>query len=171
MTRLWRPDGTKRYDIILDMIMHAIEAQSCSLYLQQSGRMSLYTYYPSEPPSPPAFLNLKDPLISQVMQQRKVITIRDLLAEQPSVQKVAYMAGPLIDRQGQVIGIVTVDKISLLKFTPNAVRLFTAMLHMASVALQITSPELEHAWNAYLNWVDQNMTQRSVPIAKEQGKE
>jgi K+-sensing histidine kinase KdpD len=169
MTQVWQPDGTKRYNAILDMIAHAIEAQACSLYLNHHGRMILYTYHPVGASEPPSVLNLKDPLIRQVIRQRKVITVRDLLTEQtPVLQKTAYMAGPLIDRKGQVLGIVIIDKIALLKFTPNAVRLFATMLHMASVALQTASPELERAWNEYLRWVDENMTHHSVRVVKEQ---
>jgi GAF domain-containing protein len=167
MAQVWQPNGKKRYDAILDMVMSALEAESCALYLSQNAQLSLYISRPAGFAELPSFLDLQDPLIRRVMQLRKVITVRDLLAENKVVsQRAALMAGPLIDRKGQVIAIVTVNRIALLKFTPNAVRLFTSLLHMASVALQTASPELETAWNEYLRWVDENETKSALPTIK-----
>ena len=167
MAQVWHPSGKKRYDAILDMVMCAIEAQSCALYIQQHAQMSLYTSCPAGLAEHPALLDVQDPLIRRVVQLRKVVTVRDLLAENKAVsQRAALMAGPLLDRKGQVIAIVTVDRIALLKFTPNAVRLFASLLHMASVALQTASPELEDAWNRYLRWVDENETKQALSATK-----
>ncbi len=57
---------------------------------------------------------------------------------------------PLISsvmRQRQ--GIVIIDNIPMLKFTPAAVRLFSSILHMASLVLQIALPKGETDQNAY----------------------
>ena len=93
-----------------------------------------------------AVLNLDDPLIRRVIRQRQVSTVRDLLAEEKVVsQKTAVMAGPLIDRNKQIMGIVIVDHMPLLYFSSRAVGLFSSILQMSSIALQMASitPELD----------------------------
>lgn len=150
MAQLWKLKGDERYTAILDMVMHVLEAQSCVLYLQRRGQMHFYAYQPAGAHTYAPTLNLDDPLISSVMRQRQVCTIRDVLTQGQAVsQKVAVMAGPLLDDHEQVVGIVIIDTIPMLKFTPAAVRLFSSMLHMASLVLQRALPEGETDQNAY----------------------
>ncbi len=150
MAQLWKLKGDKRYTAILDTVMHVLEAQSCVLYLQRRGEMHFYACQPAGAYTYVPALNLDDPLISSVMRQRQVCTIRDVLAQGQTVsQKVAVMAGPLLDDHKQVVGIVIIDNIPMLKFTPAAVRLFSSILHMASLVLQIALPKGETDQNAY----------------------
>ena len=146
MTQLWKRNGTERYVAILDMVMHALEAQSCALYMQRNGQVILCASRAGESVEHAAALNLDDPLIRRVIRQRQVSTVRDLLAEEKVVsQKTAVMAGPLIDRNRQIMGIVIVDHMPLLNFTSRAVGLFSSILQMSSIALQMASitPELD----------------------------
>jgi len=120
--------------------MHALEAQSCALYMQRNGQISLCASRAVESVEHAATLNLDDPLIRRVIRQRQVSTVHDLLAEEKMVsQKAAVMAGPLIDRNGQIVGIVIVDHVPLLKFTSRMVRLFSSILQMSSIALHMAS--------------------------------
>jgi hypothetical protein len=122
------------------MVMHALEAQSCALYMQRNGQMFLYASRTGESVEHAATLNLDDPLIRRVIRQRQVCTVRDLLAEEKVIShKAAVMAGPLIDRNGQIMGIVIVDHMSFLKFTSRVVRLFSSILQMSSIAMQMAS--------------------------------
>ncbi len=150
MAQLWKLKGDERYTAILDTVMHVLEAQSCVLYLQRRGEMHFYACQPAGAYTYAPALNLDDPLISCVMRQRQVCTIRDVLTQGQAVsQKVAVMAGPLLDDHEQVVGMVIIDNIPMLKFTPAAVRLFSSILHMASLALQRALPEGETDQNAY----------------------
>ena len=137
IVQLWQLNGKERYSAILDMVMHAIEAQSCALYLQYHDVMQLRVTRSVDKYAHAPVLNLADPLISRVIQLRQVCTVRDALAEEEMVsRKVAVMAGPLFDDNGQMMGVVVVDNIPLLKFTPGTVQLFSSLLQIASIALQ-----------------------------------
>ena len=138
MMQLWERNGTERYAAVLDIVMHALEAQSCALYMQRNGQISLCASRAVESVEHAATLNLDDPLIRRVIRQRQVSSVHDLLAEEKMVsQKAAVMAGPLIDRNGQIVGIVIVDHVPLLKFTSRMVRLFSSILQMSSIALHM----------------------------------
>lgn len=142
MVHLWQSSGKERYSAVLDMVMHAIEAQSCALYVKCNDLMSLCVARSVDTYVHATLLNLDDPLISRVMQQRQVCTVRDSLAEEKIIsQKVAVMAGPLFDRRKQIVGMVVVESIPLLKFTPGAVQLFSSLLQVGSLALQTTAAE------------------------------
>lgn len=137
MVQLWQSNGKERYSAVLDMVMHAIEAQSCVLYLQCHDVMQLCVARSVDKYAHAPVLNLDDPLISRVMQLRQVCTVRDALAEEKMLsRKVAVMAGPLFDSNEQMVGVVVVDDLPLLKFTPGTVQLFSSLLQIASIALQ-----------------------------------
>lgn len=137
MTHLWKLNGNERYSAILDIVIYAVEAQSCALYMQRNGFLHLSAARPIEGSLYPPVLNTNDPLVKRVIEQRKVSTIRDSLTQEKSVSReVAVMAGPLLDQAGKIMGIVIIDNMSLLKFTPGAVRLFSSILQMVSLSLQ-----------------------------------
>jgi hypothetical protein len=143
LANLWKFDGDDRYRAILDVAVQAIEAQSCSLYVLCDGQLRFCVSQPEKKGEQYAqTLDPTDPLISKVLLQRKVCSVQDLLIERGGIvpQTVAVMAGPLIDPDGQVVGIVTVDTMPLLKFNQTAVRLFRSILSIASMTLQPASP-------------------------------
>jgi hypothetical protein len=139
---LWKASEHERYGAIIDLVMHAIEADTCTLYIRQHGRMSLaLSRSSSGEVKPNAPLRLDDPLISRVLHSYEIATIQDVLEDIDNVaQEVAVMAGPLFDEDGQVAGILVINSIALLKFTPGTVHLFRSMLQIASLALQTIEP-------------------------------
>lgn len=137
MVQLWQCNGKERYSAVLDMIMYAIEARSCALYLQYNDLMQLCVDRSIDKYTHATALNLDDPLISRVVQLRRVWTVRDSLAEEKTIsQKIAVMAGPLFDNNEQMMGMVVVDSIPFVKFTPGTVQLFSSLLQIASIALR-----------------------------------
>ena len=142
IAQLWKVNGN--HTAIVDLMKHAIGADSCALYMQHNRQMHLSAGQPGMMVSHGATLKLGDPVVRRVMQQRRVITVRDVLVEEKSgSQKLPVMAGPLVDREGQIVGIVVIDAMPLLKFTPGVVQLFSSLLHMASLAVQMTQPTQE----------------------------
>jgi len=137
MLLLWQRSGDERYAAILDMMVQAVGAQSCALYLLQDEQWCLASECSIGASAYAPLLSADDPLIQHVLLHCRVSTIRDFLAEEhPLPQPAAVMAGPLVDRAKRVVGIVTVDHIPLLKFTPDAIRLFGSLLQIASISLQ-----------------------------------
>ncbi len=139
MTQLWQHNSN--HDAIVNLIQDALGADSCALYMQHSGHMYLSA---AQPEIVPHTDTLANPVVRRVLQQHRVCTIRDVLAEEKSVsQELPVMAGPLVDREGKLVGIVVIDAMPLLKFTPGVVQLFSSLLQMTSLALQMTSLPLE----------------------------
>ncbi len=167
MAQLWKLKGHKRYTALLDTIMHALEAQSCVLYLHMKGKMILYACQPAGAHTYASVLNQDDLLISGVVRQRRVCTIRDVLTQEQVVsQQVAVMAGPLLDDRGHIIGIVIIDSIPMLKFTPSAVRLFSSILQMASLVPQVVVPEEEDEQDMRHSLIAFVPTQLNIPAVK-----
>ncbi len=163
MAQLWKLKGDERYTAILDTVMHVLEAQSSVLYVQRKGEMHFYACQPAGARTYAPTLNLDDPLISSVLRQRQVRTIRDVLAQKQTVsQKVALMAGPLLGQHEQIVGMVIIDTMPMLKFTPGAVRLFSSILQMASLALQTAVPKGETDQNAYRSLISLYPTEHSI---------
>jgi hypothetical protein len=140
MLQLWKLGEHERYGAIVDLVMHAIEADMCSFYLPYHGCLRLCVHRTSPSTSevrPDTTLRLDDPIISRILRSHRVSTILEVLSDgKREVPGMAVMAGPLLDQDGQIVGILVVDSIALLKFTPATVRLFDSMLQIASLSLQ-----------------------------------
>ena len=135
MLCLWRLDREERHAAILDLIISAIEAQSCALYLLEDGALRFYAGRSIDGSYHAPLLDTSDLLIQRAIEQRKVYTVRDSLCEDNNALPAgAVMAGPLLNQDGEVAGLVVIDHMPLLKFTPGSVRLFRSLLHLASIA-------------------------------------
>ena len=140
IAQLWQP--TSSHTTIINLMKHALGTDSCALYVQDNGQMHLSAGQPRSMLDHMTTLQLDNPVIRRVMQQCRVITVRDVLAEEKSgSQALPVMAGPLIDPEGKVVGIVVIDAMPLLKFTPGVVQLFSSLLRIASLAMQMTQPK------------------------------
>lgn len=137
MAQVWKLAHDERFSAMVDLIVCAIEAQSCAFYARLPDSWQLCAEYSMDGSTHIAVLNADDPLIARVIEQRKVSTIRDALAEGKSVSpEGAVMAGPLLDQAGEIVGIVSVNSLPLLKFTPSTIRLFSSLLNILSFAWQ-----------------------------------
>ncbi len=148
MVRLWGVSGQEQYDAIVDIVMYAMNAKFCALYMLRNGRMNLCATKKLESSQYVTTvrlkLDVKDALIRRTIQSRQVCTVRDTLTDSRSAQKVvALMAGPLVDHRNQIIGVVIVDDIPLLQFLPTTVHLFASILYMISLALRTVVPVAE----------------------------
>lgn len=170
---LWKMDERQRYSAILDLLISALEAQSGALYLPWSGSWHLYTGQPREGVHCTPVLDASDPLIKRVIESREVSTIRDVLSlreKQNMSPESAVMAGPLLNRAGEIAGMVVIDHISLLKFTPGTVRLFRSLLHMASLSLQTARSRAEATdLNLALTNEDLDPTEPALPVLSGSG--
>jgi hypothetical protein len=145
MAHLWRVQGQQQYDAIVDIVMYAMNAKFCALYMLHNERMGLCASKKLESSKCSTTLRLKldvkDALIRRTIQSRQVCTVRDTLTDSRSTQKVvALMAGPLVDQHNQIIGVIILDDIPLLQFLPTTVHLFASILYMISIAMQTVEP-------------------------------
>ncbi len=127
------------YPAILDAVMKVLGAQACALYLRHNEQLQLQAGCPHLWLGRAQVLNTENTLISRAFYKRQVASIRDCLVEQGPDMLTCQdilMAGPLLDGDGEVLGIVVIEDLPFLKFTPATIQSFTLILDWASMALQ-----------------------------------
>jgi hypothetical protein len=136
--KLTAPQASALYPAILDLVVTFLEAEACALYLQDDRHLRLRAGQPEIWPGRPEVCGSDTDLIGQVRAEGRVVTIRDrVLAEGPvqAAHEAVLMAGPLLDPNGQVAGVVVVERLPYLRLTPTNVQLFELILDWASTAL------------------------------------
>jgi hypothetical protein len=136
--QIWTLRENARLQAMLKMVLCTIEAQNGALYLLKHGHLQLAgRYCDQEGEENNAFsLERNDPVVRAALQQGRVCTIHDLLQERRNIEEsTVIMAGPLRLKNKQLRGIIVINHIPLLKFSPETARLFQAVLHVAEIAL------------------------------------
>lgn len=136
--RIWTLSGDARLQAMLKMVLHTIEAQEGALYLLEHGNLQLAgRYYGQGIEGDDAFLlERNDPIIRGTLQKGQVCTVHDLLREGRCIDESSViMAGPLRLKNQQLRGVIVINHMPLLKFSPEAVKLFQTVLHVAEIVL------------------------------------
>ena len=118
LTQVWKKAGTSDYQAILRLIMQITEAQSCAVYwgsaMQQRASQSKSDF------EFPLLLNSDDAVVRTALERRQLCTIRDVLGEKHAVaQDSVVIAGPLVDCNQQVMGMVVIGTMPFSKFTAS----------------------------------------------------
>ncbi len=125
---------------ILELISSYIDAESCALYLLRDGKFLLEEALPSRADfDRPEELDTSKGMLAIAVGQGRTATVRDLKNEATPAKMAAQrllMATPLLSEDGQVMGILVVEKMLFLRFTPAVVKLFTLLGDWASSAFQ-----------------------------------
>jgi GGDEF domain-containing protein len=125
---------------LLELVTTFIEAESCAVYLRQDGQFVLRAGRPEQVvPARPRELDVTQGVPALAVRQRRTATVRDVIPEATPVEirrQRLLMATPLLGENQEVIGIVTVEQMPFLRFTPTAVKLFTLLGDWASTAFQ-----------------------------------
>ncbi len=149
LAQLWRLNIEDRHKAVLDIILHTLEAQACSLYREQDRVFQECAQLAQKHIAAPKPLPVDSPFFHQVLQTKGICSIRDLVSHNQAPKEAsAVMAGPLLDRQGEVKGIVVINTMPFLKVTPNLVLLFEATLQMVSIALETDASTQESSRKA-----------------------
>lgn len=128
------------YAEILEVVHRLIEAEACAIYLFGQGELRLKVGKPEAAPGRPHSIASSDTLLSRAVRERQVVTIRDAalsagrsMPARPESRLV--MAGPLLGPDGQILGVIVIERLPFAKFTPAAVRLFELILDWTARAL------------------------------------
>ncbi|MDQ4127372.1 MAG: GGDEF domain-containing protein [Actinomycetota bacterium] len=124
---------------ILELTATFIDAEACALYLRQNERFVLEAARPDSVDfDRPKVLDTGRGLPSIVVAERRTATVRDTVVEATPARIMSerlLMATPLLSEDQEVMGILVVEKMPFLRFTPAAVKLFTLLGDWASRAL------------------------------------
>jgi GGDEF domain-containing protein len=125
---------------LLELVTTFIEAESCAVYLREDGRFVLRAGRPEQVvPERPRELDVTRGVLALVVRERRTATVRDVIAEATPAEirrQRLLMATPLLGENQEVIGIMTVEQMPFLRFTPTAVKLFALLGDWASTAFQ-----------------------------------
>ena len=125
---------------VLELTANFIEADACALYLRQEGRFLLEAARPASPDlDRPEELDTTEGMPAIVLRNKGTSTVRDILTDVTPAQLSSerlLMATPLLSEDKEVMGILIVEKMPFLRFTPAAVKLFTLLGDWASSAFQ-----------------------------------
>jgi GAF domain len=144
---IWTQSGDARLQAMLKMVLQTIEAQEGALYLLEQGNLQLAGRHRDQgtAENDPFVPARGDPIVRATLQKGQVCTVHDLLGEGRSLdESTAIMAGPLRLRNQQLRGIIVINHMPLLKFSPEAVELFQMVLHIAEIALWNEHEQHEH---------------------------
>ena len=125
---------------VLELTASFIEAEACALYLRHNGKFVLEESRPAHVDfDRPHELDTTRGIVSIVLGERRTATVRDLIVDASPGEILGYnllMAAPLLSEDNEVMGIITVEKMPFLRFTPTSVKLFALLSDWASSAFQ-----------------------------------
>jgi GGDEF domain-containing protein len=132
-------DRARLYPAILNLLTTVVGVEACALYVRNPDGFRLHSALPASGAQRALTLDTSEGVIAQSIRERRLVTVRDRLrADGPAglADEPALMAGPLLDHAGELSGLVVVEKLPFLKFSPTSVRLCNLILDWASTALQ-----------------------------------
>ena len=125
---------------VLELIASFIDVESCALYLDRDGRFVLEAARPADVDfDRPEELDTTRGILRIVLVERRTATVRDVMPEATPALIMGQrllMAAPLLSEDGEVMGILTVERMPFLRFTPASVKLFALLSDWASSAFQ-----------------------------------
>ncbi len=133
-------DASAVCEATVNLVVSFVEAEACSLYLEDSsGQLRLEAHVPPLQAFRRSVLDPRQGLVRLALQERRVATLREQVLNGQATAadgRQAVMAGPLLDIAGRPCGVVVIERIPFLKFTPASVQLFGLVVDWASTALQ-----------------------------------
>ncbi|MDQ6602889.1 MAG: hypothetical protein M3Z19_09185 [Chloroflexota bacterium] len=127
------------YPAMLGLIQRFMAAEDCVCYRMDGHMVRAVASLPKRPHTADEPPHIPSGLIAQAVRERRVVTVRDrLLTHGPEALRgeAVLVAGPLLDRDGAVIGVVAIERLPFTKLTPTSVRLFGLVLDWGAAALQ-----------------------------------
>jgi diguanylate cyclase (GGDEF)-like protein len=125
---------------LLELTASFVEAEACALYLRRNGGFVLEAGRPANVDfDRPHELDTARGMLGIVLGERRTATVRDVIVEATPGEILGHnplMATPLLSEDGEVIGVLVVERMPFLRFTPTAVKLFALLGDWASSAFQ-----------------------------------
>ncbi len=135
------------YAAIPVVMAEVFEAEACAIYEWREGRLELRAGAPSHLPGRKDTWDLETGLIGRAFRDARVITVRERLIHEgvdAIEEEPAMLAGPLLDRDGQPVGVVVVERLPFLKLNTAGLRLFETCLDWFSASL-VNAEEYQEA--------------------------
>jgi GAF domain-containing protein len=125
------------YPVILELLQSLLDVQACALYIFENGQLRLAVGQPEGFAGRPLSLAEDHPLVQRAVRERHVVTIRDIVQSLGPAARVPGVAvGPLLAGDGQLLGVIFIERMPFFKFTAANTLLFEQVLKWIASALQ-----------------------------------
>ncbi len=127
------------FPTIFELLHSMLDVQACALYVAENRQLRLMAGQPEGYADRPVTITTDNALAQRAMRERRVVTIRDMVqhygpATPPRAQ--GAIAGPLVSREGQLLGVIVIERLPFFKLTPGNIRLFEQLLKWIAGSLQ-----------------------------------
>jgi GGDEF domain-containing protein len=131
-------DPDALYTEMLEVIKKYTEAQKCSLYLLEGNKLILKNFsgYEDFDSKPRLSLDIAESPYSIVLEKKELVSIKQEGYKEAILTRIPIFTGPLKNGEGDMLGIITIDAISMLKFNPITRKTFAMLCDWASKALE-----------------------------------
>jgi hypothetical protein len=126
------------YAAMLAVLREVFDAEACAVYRWQGDRLELAAGAPPEYSSRPAPSELEAGLVGRAYRDGRVVSIRERVVTEGAQaldDEPVMLAGPLVDRERRVLGVVAVERLPFLKLNAAGLHLFESCLDWFSTAL------------------------------------
>ncbi|MBN2351574.1 MAG: GAF domain-containing protein [Spirochaetales bacterium] len=118
---------------ILEILSEAVEAEKTAFYMLQGDKLVLCArrgYASADFPQPP------QAILKMAIEEKRVLSVKDLAAAGKKAQNPVFVCAPVCaGQEGDVAGLVWIEEIPFLRYTPLTLRLVTLVCDWASISL------------------------------------
>lgn len=124
---------TGLYNAILEMLAEIIDAEKGAVFVIQGDKLLLCSsigYKSFEEPK------IKQEILKNVIEKKSTLSLKDMDSLQKKGKEDIFICGPLcLGSMGEVIGIVIIQELAFIKYTPLTLRMFSLICDWASVCI------------------------------------
>lgn len=126
------------FEEILNLTRKYVEAQKCCLYIIEDDMLKLRAsigYFDYEE-KPKQQIRLTEDPYRMIIEKKELISITESQFKQSIISKIPVYMGPIKTSEGEMLGILTVNTISLLKFNQLSRKTFSLICDWVSKAIE-----------------------------------
>jgi len=126
------------YPSVLEMLKEHVHVEACSIYILSEKKLFLEAYLNhTEKMLRPDKIETPEGLMAQALEQHKTLSINTLISsDQFGSFTDAVISSPIFDSSKKILGVINIEKIPFIKFTPQAVNLSRLISEWCGLALE-----------------------------------
>lgn len=126
------------YGEILRLVEKYVEAEECSLYIFKDNSFHLIKCagYEDNEEGPLEVILETDAPYDIVFESRKALSLSRDEYKESITSKIPVYIGPILNEEGEVIGLINVNNIGMLKFNSLSFKIFSLICEWSSMAIQ-----------------------------------
>ncbi len=128
------------YSGTLDILSEHLGVEKCSLYSLENNLLTLKARgeFGKISEGEAQTISKTEGLIGMAVESHKVVSIREALGslEFSKLKGGPLMAGPLLRKDGSLIGVIAIEQLPFVRFTPYTIKIFSIILDWLSLSIE-----------------------------------